>query len=172
MSIFQDVHTYLIISFVLMLGVLGKTICKRVTGSLSTDIRKLKSDIETLNQKKVEAEELIGHLAKDLETAKASIGKAVMAAESEAAAITKKASDEIDEIVRKKQKEYDNAVAKIRSGLSMELQHKIVDMTIKRIAGKLQDAAADRSIHSEIIEGSAQMLETLAEEIRHTDTKD
>jgi F0F1-type ATP synthase membrane subunit b/b' len=162
MSIFQDAHTYLIISFLLMLVVLGKTVIKKMAGVLTTDIKKLESDFSSLEQRKIEAEKTIERLTKDLEEAGISIDKAVMAAKNEAALITKKASDEIDEVVQKKQKEYDVAIAKIRSSLSLELHNKIVDMTVKRLSGKLLEAADDRALHSHSIATSSDMIEELS----------
>jgi F0F1-type ATP synthase membrane subunit b/b' len=144
--------------------VLIKVAYKRSSNVLQKNVDDIRISIENLEQKKIETENLIEQMTKSINTINANIEKAITTAEIEAAKITKKSTEEIDEIVKKKQHEYDIAASKIRASLSIELQNKIVNLTIKRMMQKLSEDKSNYDMQSRNMEISAKMIEELVDQ--------
>ena len=163
MNVFQDVHTYLIISFVLMIVLLFKKGYKKLDDGLAKNVNDIKDKMSNLETRKREMNEQLENLRKELDDANSNIDKAVTKAEDKAKKMIEKAGSEINDIVQKKQKEYENTIERIRSGLSIELQNKIINLVVKDLAKKLQDVESNREIQNIGIENSTKMLEELVE---------
>lgn len=163
MNIFQDIHTYLIISFILMVILIFKKGYKKFDNSLSKNVNDIKDKISNLENRKKEMNDQLEKLKKELIDVNSNIDIAITKAEDKAKKIIEMAGSEINDIVRKKQEEYASTIQKIKSGLSVELQNKIINLVIKDLAKKLQDVESNRKIQNIGIENSTKMLEELVE---------
>jgi F0F1-type ATP synthase membrane subunit b/b' len=164
MNILQDVHTYLIISFIGTVVVLWKLAYGKVRDSLDREVEDVRSRISALELRKKETELQLKQLSIDLDGTAAEIEKSLAAAEEEARKITEKSTAKIAAIMGTKQKEYDMAVAKIRAGLMAELHNKVVSLVMASLSERLKKSHDDRKLQNNAIDVSMRMLEKLVDD--------
>ncbi|MDR1609447.1 MAG: ATP synthase F0 subunit B [Holosporales bacterium] len=164
MNVLQDIHTYLVVSFIGMIVVLWKLAYGKVRDSISSEVEDVRSRIHALELRKKETELQLKQLDINLKEAAAEIEKSVIAAEEEARRITEKSTAKIATIMETKQKEYDVAIAKIRAGLMAELHNKVVSLVMARLSERLEKSSDDRELQNSAIDISMKMLEKLVDE--------
>ncbi|MDR2458579.1 MAG: hypothetical protein LBD43_00575 [Holosporales bacterium] len=165
MNVLQDIHTYLVVSFIGMVVVLWKLAYGKIKSSLNREVEDVRSRICALELRKKETELQLKQLNINLEEAAAEIEKSVIAAEEEARKITGKAAAKIAAIMETKQKEYDVAIARIRAGLMAELHNKVVSLVMAKLSERLQKSRDDRKLQNNAIDISMDMLEKLVDEL-------
>lgn len=163
-SIVSNVHTYLVISFLLTGWVIFKFAYKKIDSKISADIRGIQDKIEGLEQKKNEAGKHLKQLQTDLAAANDDVAKALAEASQTAKEMTAKANQEISDLIKTKQLEYDQTIQKMKASLSIELQNKIIDAVIRELAERLRNSKTDREFQNASIENSINMLERLADQ--------
>lgn len=163
MNILQDIHAYLIISFLLTCWFVFKIAYKKLDRSLTKEVDDIRNLLDTLKIQKQEAETRLIQLKRELEDAEAKIENTIAAAEEEAQRISEKSNQETSKLVRQKQAEYAQAIKKIEAGISVELQHKIADAIIEKLVSKLQESRDNREFQNLSIENSTAMIEKLVE---------
>ncbi len=160
-SIFQNIHTYLVISFVVMLVFLFKFGYRKLDSQLNKDIENIKFTLNDLETKKIEANDQINQLKQELQTANDNILKAISKAEQKAKEITENSNKNIEEILKNKQAEYDAALRRIEQGFLVELKNKLVYLILKNLEEKLKEGKTSRELQNDLIENSIENLETL-----------
>jgi F0F1-type ATP synthase membrane subunit b/b' len=164
MNVLQDIHTYLMISFIGMVVVLWKLAYGKVRDSLSREVEDVRSRIHALEVRKKETELQLKQLDINLKEAATEIERSVIAAEEEARKITEKSTAKIAAIMETKQKEYDVAIAKIRAGLMAELHNKVVSLVMASLSERFKKSRDDRRLQNNAIDISMKMLEELVDE--------
>ena len=164
MSIISNVHTYLVISFLLTGWLIFKFAYQKLDARLSKDVNDIRDLLNGLDKKKSESEQQIKLLKNDLIEANDHINKTVSDAEQKAKKLTEKSHQEISNIIKLKQGEYDQAIKKMKSSMTVEMQNKLVDAVIKELVRKLQTARDDRDFQNTSIENSLEMLNNLVDE--------
>lgn len=162
-SIFQNIHTYLVISFVVMLVFLFKFGYRKLDNQLNKDIENIKSTLSDLESKKIEANDQINQLKQELQTANDNILKAISNAEQKAKEITENSNKNIEKILKEKQSEYDASLKKIEQGYLIELKNKLVSLILKDLEEKLKEGKSSRELQNDLIENSIENLENLVE---------
>ena len=164
MSIISNVHTYLVISFLLACWLIFKFAYQRLDSRLSKDVDDIRDLLEGLDKKKSESEQQIKLLKNDLIEANEHINKTVSDAEQKAKKLTEKSHQEISDLIKLKQEEYDQAIEKMKSSMTVEMQNNLVDAVIKELVRKLKSAKNDRDFQNTSIENSLKMLDNLVDE--------
>jgi F0F1-type ATP synthase membrane subunit b/b' len=136
---------------------------KKVDEMITKYISSIKTLVDGLKWQKTEMKANIRRLTQNIEEARISTDKTIDSAKKEARLITAKATTEIGDIVLKKQMEHWAAVKKIKAGLSMTLQGKVIALVVDGIAKKLKETKSDRDFHDKNIDTSMKMLEDLIE---------
>ncbi|MDR1365408.1 MAG: hypothetical protein LBJ42_02375 [Holosporales bacterium] len=165
-TILQDVHTYLILSFIGMLAILWKLAYRKVASSLNCEIDSIRTKISSLETRRKEAELQIKNLGASLEEATGEMEKSIAIAEEEARKITEKSTAKVAAIIAAKQKEYHSSIEKIRAGVMAELHNKIVELVINKLSEKLRESGNDRANQDRAIDVSTRMIEELVNERR------
>ena len=167
-SIFQNIHMYLVISFVVMLVFLFKFGYRKLDNQLSKDIENIRSTLSDLESKKIEANDQIKQLKQELQVANDNIIKAISNAEQKAKEITENSNKNIEKILKEKQSEYDASLKKIEQGYLIELKNKLVSLILKDLEEKLKEGKSSREFQNNLIENSIKNLENLVEKyIKH-----
>ena len=102
-SLLQNVHTYLVISFVVMLIALFKFGYKKLDNQLNKGIENIKFTLNDLESKKIAANEQIIQLKKELQIVNDEVSEAISKAEQTAKEITEKSNKDIEQILKNKQ---------------------------------------------------------------------
>ncbi len=161
-SIFQNIHTYLVVSFVVMFIFLFKFGYKKFNSLLNRDIENIKSTLNNLESKKIEANDQINQLKLELQTANDNIQKSISNAERKAKEITENSNKNIEKILKDKQSEYDASLQRIEQGYLVELKNKLVYLILNDLKKKLKEGKTSRELQNDLIENSIKNLETLA----------
>ncbi len=169
MGIFSDIHTYLIISFLLMAFLLYKYAYRQALSGLDKKVDSVRESIKFVEEKKKAAEEEIVRLKREIAEANELLAKSISEAEAEAKKILQESGEIINEIVAKNEKECKNSIEKIKGSMSLELQNKIVELVIESITSRIGRDHLDKELQNTSIENATKMLEELAE--RYAKTK-
>ena len=161
MNIIANVHTYLIISFLVTIWLIAKFIYHKLDDKLSKDVEDIKDLLENLEQTKLDSEKQIKNLKAELSVANEQVAKSIAEAERQANDMTEKSNREISDLIAKKQIEYEQAVLKMKSSINVEMQNKLVDAVIKEFIKKLKESREDRDFQNAAIDRSLDMLEKL-----------
>ncbi|MDO4974900.1 MAG: ATP synthase F0 subunit B [Alphaproteobacteria bacterium] len=160
-SLLQNVHTYLVISFVVMLIALFKFGYKKLDNQLNKGIENIKFTLNDLESKKIAANEQIIQLKKELQIVNDEVSEAISKAEQTAKEITEKSNKDIEQILKNKQAEYDMALKRIEQGFLVELKNKLVSLILNDLEKKLKEGKESRELQNDLIENSIENLETL-----------
>lgn len=160
-SLLQNVHTYLVISFVVMLIALFKFGYKKLDNQLNKGIENIKFTLNDLESKKIAANEQIIQLKKELQIVNDEVSEAISKAEQTAKEITEKSNKDIEQILKNKQAEYDMALKRIEQGFLVELKNKLVSLILNDLEKKLREGKESRELQNDLIENSIENLETL-----------
>lgn len=160
-SLLQNVHTYLVISFVVMLIALFKFGYKKLDNQLNKGIENIKFTLNDLESKKIAANEQIIQLKKELQIVNDEVSEAISKAEQTAKEITEKSNKDIEQILKNKQTEYDMALKRIEQGFLVELKNKLVSLILNDLEKKLKEGKNSREFQNDLIENSIENLETL-----------
>jgi len=160
-SIFQNVHTYLVISFIVMLVFLFKFGYRKLDNRLNEDIENIKFTLNDLERKKLESNEEINHLKRDLQDANDSISKAISKAEQKAKEITENSNKNIEEILKNKQTEYESIRKRIEQSFLVDLKNKLVSLILKDLEKRIKETQGSREFQNDLIENSIEHLENL-----------
>lgn len=160
-SIFQNVHTYLVISFIVMLVFLFKFGYRKLDNRLNEDIENIKFTLNDLERKKLESNEEINHLKRELQDANDSISKAISKAEQKAKEITENSNKNIEEILKNKQTEYESIRERIEQSFLVDLKNKLVSLILKDLEKRIKETQGSREFQNDLIENSIEHLENL-----------
>lgn len=160
-SIFQNVHTYLVISFIVMLVFLFKFGYKKLDNRLNEDIENIKFTLNDLERKKLESNEEINHLKRELQDANDSISKAILRAEQKAKEITENSNKNIEEVLKDKQAEYEAIRKRIEQSFLVDLKNKLVSLILKDLEKRIKETQDSREFQNDLIENSIEHLENL-----------
>ncbi|GHT88583.1 hypothetical protein FACS1894113_1330 [Alphaproteobacteria bacterium] len=162
-SIFLDIHTYIILSFVIMLVAVFKFGWKKVSDNLQNRIDSVKNLLSDLEIKKQNSLEEIQKLQQEIAKANEILSKSVQEANEEAEEISEKVASSVEELISKKQKEYTEVITKIKASMLIELQSKIVGLIEKELMKKMSELQNDREIQDINIDNSLRMFEKYIE---------
>lgn len=160
-SIFQEVHTYLAISFIVMIVLLIKFGYKKIDNKLNEDIKNIKFNLNDLERLKTESNEEIIRLKQELHEVNDSILQAVSKAEQKANEITENSNKNIEKALRDKQADYEAIHKRIEQSFLVDLKNKLVSLILKDLEKKIKESKDSREFQNDLIENSIEHLEDL-----------
>lgn len=163
MEFLNNIHTYLAMSFLFMLFVVFKKFYETIGRALDGRGRVIRRAIDSVEKRKNVAEEEIEQLTKTIEDVEEAAEKIVLDAEKESTKIIDIAEEKIKVATALKEKEYQATILKIKNKLLLELQNKIIYLSVKLSARKIAELKNNRSLLNKDIDNSTAMLEKLAE---------
>lgn len=160
-SIFREVHTYLAISFIVMIVLLFKFGYKKIDNKLNEDIKNIKLNLNDLERRKAESNEEIVRLKQELQDANNSILQAVSKAEQKAKEITENSNKNIEKALKDKQADYEVIRKRIEQSFLVDLKNKLVSLILKDLEKKIKESKDSREFQNDLIENSIEHLENL-----------
>ena len=162
MNIFQDIHTYLIISFVLMLYLLYKFAYKSVDNTISSGINKIKDDINQLHNKKQSLSKQIDDLNMSIKNEDKYREQAINEAQETAEQIINKRNGEIQNIIREKREINTYNYKKLEDDINSRIKQKLANLIVQKVIDKINTVEDARSFQIINLQKSIDMLKNFA----------
>ncbi len=162
MNIFQDVHTYLIISFVLMVYLLYKFAYKSVNNTISNGINKIKDEINQLHNKKQSLSKQIDDLNISIKNEDKYMEQAINEAQETAEQIINKRNEEIQNIIKEKREINTYNYKKLEDDINSRIKQKLANLIVQRVIDKINTVEDARSFQIINLQKSIDMLKKFA----------
>jgi F0F1-type ATP synthase membrane subunit b/b' len=162
MMIFQDVHTYLVISFLLTGWLVFKLFYKKFDNAISKDITDIRDLLGSLEEQKKSLEHQLSVEKTTLSEEEEHKLKAISAAKIEAKSIINRTAAEAADIVKKKQAELGETLVKMQNDFSRELRNKFLDATMVALVKKVDEAKKNADFQTTSINNSINALRELS----------
>ncbi|MDR2667116.1 MAG: hypothetical protein LBB34_03345 [Holosporales bacterium] len=159
MNIFQDVHTYLLISFIAMFCLLFKFAYKRLDGYLDKRAKDVENRVNSLEKRKLEIEGQLAKLRDDFQDIILQVDNMIKDSEVEAQKIMEKSSMEINEMVNSKRLEYKAVTERIEQKFLTETQSKMVSLMAEALFNKLLILQNNKEAQNIGVENSIKIFE-------------
>lgn len=157
-NIFQDIHTYLIISFLLMVYLLYKFAYKSVDNMISSGINQIKNEINQLNNKKQALFKQIADLNTSIENADNDRETAVAEAQHTAEQIINKRNEEIQNIIREKREINTYNYKKLEDDINSRIRQKLISLIVQKVIDKINTVENAKSFQIINLQKSIDML--------------
>jgi F0F1-type ATP synthase membrane subunit b/b' len=141
-----------------MVALLYKGAYHKISDILQGKVDAIENLIADVENKKEFAEKELTSLEKAVNEAIEDTNMAVQNAEKKAESISQSSKKTMEDIIEKKQKEYDEAIAKIKDSMSSEMKNKIVELISHEVMKILQDEENKSDMHNIAVEKSIEML--------------
>ncbi len=164
MNLFGDIHTYLVISFLLMVFLIYKYAYNRIMSFIQSKISEIENSISVAENRKDQAENQLADTEKSVlkinENREAILRKTQLKAEE----IISSSNQSAQQIVEQKEREYTYSIQKIKNGLFLEIQKRIVSLSSDELIRIIHAKKNKREMHNIAIEQSIKMLEAKSRE--------
>lgn len=157
--LFNDVHTYLLISFIVMAFMLYKYTHKKAADAIQEKIDLISNLIADAEKRKDKAEIELRELNRSVVDIEEIVNQTISRAKIEAEKISTSSNEKIKVLLGQKEREYNVAIEKIRQSTISDLQEKIVRLTMKKVVSMINDCSDKQLIQNISIEKSIKMLE-------------
>jgi len=130
-NLFANTDFWVAVSFVVFASVVFKLSRKAVISALDERIEKIKTDIETAENLRVEAQELLAQYQRKQRDAEIEAAKILENAKHNADQIKKEASKELKASVRRKEKQLAERIERMKQSAVEEIQAYAADLAIE-----------------------------------------
>ncbi|MBQ7524643.1 MAG: hypothetical protein IJT08_03490 [Alphaproteobacteria bacterium] len=165
MMILQDIHTYLVISFLLTGWLVFKFFYKKFDNAISKDINDVRDLLADLEEQKASLERQLLETKAKLTDAENHKQQAISEAKVEAKTVEKCSIASAANAVVKKQAELDEVLARMQTGFSNELRNKLLDATMAALLQKVDAAKGDVNFQEASINNSINALKALSKSV-------
>lgn len=159
-SILHSTDTWLVASFIIFVTVLWKMGSKVVTAMLDGRIEKIRNDIETAENLRVEAQELLAQYQRKQRNAEKESERILDDAKRNAYNIKKTAEKELKELIQRKESQLDDRIARAKEAAMHDIQAYAADLAVRAthdiIADKM-DTKKDATLVKDAVEGIKQI---------------
>lgn len=159
-SIFQDVHTYLIISFLLMIYLLYKYAYKSVDNMISSGVNEIKNEINQLHNKKKLLSQQIDDLNTSINNEDKDMEKAVAEAQNTAEQIINRRNEEIQSIIREKREINTYNYKKLEDDINSRIKQKLANLIVQKVIDKINTVEDVKSFQIINLQKSIDMLKS------------
>jgi len=159
-NIFQDIHTYLIISFLLMIYLLYKFAYKTVNNAISSGVDKIKSEINQLHNKKQLLSKQINDLNMNIQNEDKYMEQAVAEAQKTAEQIINRRNEEIRNIIKEKKEINTYNYKKLEDDINSRIKQKLTNLIIQKIIDKINTVEDAKSFQIINLQKSIDMLKS------------
>ncbi len=170
MNIFNDIHTYLVISFLAMVLLLYKFAYNQIVSFIQNKINAISNSIKQAENDKENAEAKVHLLEKTVvETQEKALDSITKAHES-ADKIMAQSNETVNKIITEKEQEYQNIIEKVKNSVLAEMKKKFIECVHKEILRMMDMKRNKRSMHNAAIEKSIAMFESALKEEENEDS--
>ena len=159
-NIFQDVHTYLIISFLLMVYLLYKYAYKSVDNMISSGVNEIKNEINQLHNKKKLLSKQIDDLNTSINNEDKDMEKAVAEAQDTAEQIINRRNEEIQNIIREKREINTYNYKKLEDDINSRIRQKLANLIVQKVIDKINTVEDVKSFQIINLQKSIDMLKS------------
>ena len=162
-NIFQDIHTYLIISFLLMIYILYKYAYKTVDNAISSGVNKIKDNINQLHNKKKSLSKQIDTLNTSIKNEDKDMEKAVAEAQDKAEQIINRRNEEIQNIIKEKREINTYNYKKLEDDINSRIRQKLTNLIVQKVIDKINTGEDAKSFQIINLQKSIDMLKSFTD---------
>lgn len=162
-NIFQDIHTYLIISFLLMIYILYKYAYKTVDNAISSGVNKIKDNINQLHNKKKLLSKQIDTLNTSIKNEDKDMEKAVAEAQDKAEQIINRRNEEIQNIIKEKREINTYNYKKLEDDINSRIRQKLTNLIVQKVIDKINTGEDAKSFQIINLQKSIDMLKSFTD---------
>lgn len=159
-AVLHDTNAWLAVSFVIFVFVLVKFGKSAITSMLDKRIEKIKHDIETAENLRVEAQELLAQYQRKQRNAEKESERILDDAKRNAYNIKKAAEKELKDLIKRKEKQLEDRISRAKDGAMHEIQAYAADLAVlatQEIIADKMDAKKDGALVKDAIAGIKQI---------------
>ncbi|MBR1943909.1 MAG: hypothetical protein IJ848_00360 [Alphaproteobacteria bacterium] len=160
MNIFQDIHTYLIISFVLMLYILYKYAYRTADNAISSGINEIKNEIDQLHNKKKSLSDQIDELNSSILNEDKDMEKAIANAQATAEQIINNRNVEIQNIINEKREINTYNYKKLEDDINSRIRQKLTNLIVQKVIDKINTVDDVKNFQIINLQRSIDMLKS------------
>ncbi len=157
MELFQDTNTWVFISFAIFAVVAYKLGRKSVLTTLDDKITRIKYEIDTAENLRVEAQELLAQYRRKQREADTEAKKIINTATDHAKTIQKKAESQLDESVERREKWLAQRLKRMEEDAVAEMKEKATELAIEATK-EIMLQKLDKDTHSKFVEQTISNL--------------
>lgn len=164
MTLFSDIHTYLVISFIMMVILLYKYAHKSIVLFIQNKIEQIENAISSAETRKERSEKKLTDMERSIAETTEQKETAVKQAQLKAEDIMSASTKSVEKIIKQKEREYNQAIKKIKNSIVLEMQKRIIDVSTNEFMRMVSAKKNKREMHNAAIEKSIAMLEAKSRE--------
>ena len=157
MELFQDTNTWVLISFIIFAVVAYKLGRKSVLTALDSKIERIKYEIDTAENLRVEAQELLAQYRRKQREADSEAKKIIKTATDHAKKIQKKAEADLDESVERREKWLAQRLQRMEEDAISELKAKAAELAVEATHEILLERL-DKKTHAKFVDETINSL--------------
>ncbi len=159
-NIFQDVHTYLIISFLIMVYLLYKMAYRTIDNAISSGVNKIKAEINQLHTKKQSLFQQIEELNMEIKNEDKDMEKAVAEAQNTAEQIINRRNEEIQNIIKEKREINTYNYKKLEDDINSRIRQRLTNLIVQKVIDKINTVEDAKSFQIINLQKSIDMLKS------------
>lgn len=163
MSVFQDIHLYLIISFLLMMYVVYKFGYKSFSSYISNGISEIKSELDALIKEKKRLECQVSKLSLELGDAKRDYDKVLNTTKLSAEEYVSKRNLQLKDLIGELELKNQQTMKTIEYEYTVKIRNKLTELVIKRLSEKIQEPNNVKQVSLASITNAVQLINQLTE---------
>ena len=167
--VFNDIHTYLIISFLLMLVLLHKMAYKKFQSYLESKINNVSKTISDAENTKINSDRELLEKISEKETASENIEKITEKSREECESIAHILNSKLENLVEYKNNEYKQIIKKLQNSANSEIHSMLVNIAVEKTIKKITEDSNSQVYHNNAIENSLKMLSESSVNKNHFD---
>ncbi len=157
-ELLQDTHIWYIFSFVIFAGIIVKFGMPAINNLLDQRISQIKEDLETSENLRVEAQEMLAQYQRKHRDAVQESEKIVAAAKENAEQFQKQAEEEFKVLVERREAQLEDRLVRMEQNAINEIQTFAADLAIKA-ASQIIEEKLDKKANAKLVEQSIENIE-------------
>ena len=160
-ELLHNTTVWVAISFVTFIFLVVKFAGKKITGALDDKIAQIKSDIETAERLKIEAQDLLADFEKKQRDAEAIAAKIIEEAKASALLVQKAAEVELSQSMERREAQLAQRLKQIEERAIADIQNHAADLAIaatREIVTKTLDEKSSNKLIDQAIQSVAKYL--------------
>jgi F0F1-type ATP synthase membrane subunit b/b' len=162
-ALLHDIHTYLIISFAIMLVVLFRFGYGKLNALLEGRISSIRGLIDRLEVRKLDCQSTIKALQDEIRGMQQRTADMVVQARNEATAVLERSIAISRKVVSQREAEYAAEMRRIEEGLNAELTRRCISAVSAKVRGGLRELIDDEVFQTESIDASLSMISAMTD---------
>ncbi len=153
-AFYDSPEFWVMIAFVITIGLIGKTVVQKVSSALDERSEGIRSEIEEATQLREEAQDLLASYERKVRDAAEEARQIVERARSEAEYLTKKADDDLQDLLERRQRQAKERIAQAEAAAIDDVRDAAIELALEasrrilaeKITGDRADSLIDAAI--------------------------